>query len=125
MSSVLVYIGSAAIALWGIGHLAATRPVLAGFAGLSGDGQRILLMEWIAEGLTLCFIGVVAAVAEYGGGGASPVASAVIWTCVGMLVGLALLSAFTGARTAIWPMRACPFVKTLVATLYVVGTLLH
>ena len=59
MSYVMVSIGAVVIFLWGIGHLIPTRSVVAGFGALSEDNKRIITMEWIAEGLTLCFIGLL------------------------------------------------------------------
>ena len=41
-----------------------------------------------------------------------------------MLVVMAVLSQMTGARTAILPMRLCPYVKTAVAILFFLGSVL-
>lgn len=113
---VLTYAGSAIIAVWGIGHLAATKSVVRGFGPLSEDNRRIILMEWIAEGMTLSFLGVLAAL---------PVGSLVRFACAAALVALAVLSALTGARTSIGPMRACPYVKSAVAALWILGGLVQ
>jgi hypothetical protein len=115
MADMLIYIGSTIIFLWGIGHLVASKPVISGFSSEPLDNRRVITMEWIAEGLALCFIGVVAALS---GGGA------VLWACVGMLVALAVLSAFTGARTSVIPMKLCPVVKLIVAALFTLGNVL-
>lgn len=120
MNHVLVYIGSAAIVLWGLAHVAASKSVLAGFSSASLDNRRVIAMEWIAEGLALCFVGVVAALSAAVG---ESTGETLVWACAGMLVVLAVLSLFTGARTSILPMRICPIVKLSVATLYVLGNL--
>ncbi|MFB0515081.1 MAG: hypothetical protein ACETWG_00570 [Candidatus Neomarinimicrobiota bacterium] len=41
-----------------------------------------------------------------------------------MLVVMALLSQLTGARTALLPMKLCPYVKTAVAILFFLGSVL-
>lgn len=123
MSTVLVYFGAVAILVWGLGHLMPTRAIVAGFGRLTPDNSRIITMEWIAEGLTLCFIGLLAVLVapQVADGGAA--ATVVLRACAGMLVALALLSGFTGARTSSFPMKLCPFVKSAVAVLFVAGTL--
>lgn len=47
MHHTLVYIGSAIIVIWGIGHLAAIKSVIAGFSSVSSDNRRVITMEWI------------------------------------------------------------------------------
>ncbi len=121
LNEILLYIGSGAIILWGIGHLAPTKNVLTGFGELAADNLRIITMEWIAEGLTLCFLGVLVLLVTLAGGTSDAVAILVIRTAAVMLVVLAVLSQLTGARTAILPMRLCPYVKTAVAILFFLG----
>ncbi len=116
MPDMLIYIGSVVIFLWGIGHLAASKAVISGFSSEPLDNRRVITMEWTAEGLTLCFIGIVAALS---GGGA------LLWACAGMLVALAVLSSFTGARTPVIPMKLCPIVKLCVAALFTLGNVLQ
>ena len=57
---VLLHAGSLVIIAWGIAHIAPTRSVVAGFEPLTRDNRLVLTMEWVAEGLTLVFIGVLA-----------------------------------------------------------------
>ena len=119
---VLLWIGSMIPLLWGIAHLVPTRSVVAGFGTLSQDNRRIITMEWIAEGLALCFIGLLGILLAIVGA-ANPVAIAVYRALAAMLVVMAGLSAMTGARTSILPMKVCPFVKVIAATLIFAGTL--
>ena len=120
----LVFVGAILIMLWGLGHLFPSRAIIAGFGQLSDDNRHIITMEWIAEGLTLIFIGalnlVVAIVADC----SDSVANAVYITSAVMLVVMAVLSLFTGFRTSIIPMKMCPFVKLTVATLFVLGAII-
>lgn len=125
MGDVLVYVGAAVIFAWGIGHLIPTRSVVAGFGELSADNRRTLVMEWAAEGLTLCFLGVLAALVVAVGGLGSPAGRVAVRAAAAMLFVLAGLSAGTGARTPVGPMKACPIVKSVVAALYLVGVSTH
>ena len=125
LNDILLYIGSAVIIVWGIAHIASTKGVIAGFGNLSADNLRIITMEWIAEGLTLCFIGVLVLLATILGWSQEPVAIIVYRASAVMLVVLAVLSQLTGARTAILSLRLCPYVKTVVAVLFFLGSALY
>lgn len=114
----LIYIGSAIITLWGLSHLLPTRNVVKGFGELTPDNRRIITMEWIMEGLAMIFIGVLVFYVAMMEGMPIGAAKRIIYVAAGMLVVMAVVSLFTGARTSIWPMRLCPAVKTLVAALY-------
>lgn len=122
MASVLAYAGSGIIVLWGIGHLIPTRGIVAGFGPISGDNTHVIAMEWIAEGLTLCFLGVLSAAVWAAAGPTNPATDVVLRLCAGMLLVLATLSSFTGARTSVLPMKLCPVVKTIVAAMLIAAT---
>ncbi len=124
INDILLYSGSAVIFVWGVAHIVQTRNIVAGFGELSADNTRIITMEWIAEGLTLCFIGVLVLLATILGWSQEPVAIIVYRVSAGMLVVLAVLSQLSGARTAVLPMRLCPYVKTVVAVLFFLGSAL-
>lgn len=122
MQTLLLITGAVAIVLWGIGHLIPTRGVVSGFGSLSADNERIITMEWIAEGLTLCFLGVLVLLAVVMLGSDGPATFLVARASAGMLLVLATVSAFTGARTSVLPMKLCPIVKSTVAALFVIAT---
>ena len=114
---VLVYVGGAALAAWGVAHLAPTRAVADSFGPIATDSRRILVMEWVAEGLAHVSLGVlVILVAALEGSGGST-AHLVYRVVAGALVALAALTAVTGARTPVVWFKVCPFVLTGVATL--------
>lgn len=121
LNVILLYAGATVIFLWGAAHVAATRGVVAGFGELSPDNRKIITMEWIAEGLALCFVGFLVFVARLFLGGAGGV---VYLASAAFLLVLAVLSSFTGARTSVLPMKLCPFVKTAVAAAFILGTFL-
>ena len=110
---ILLYAGSAIIALWGIAHIAPARGVVKGFGDISKDNRRIILMEWVAEGMSLVFIGALVATVTLVGGPANTVSRAVYISCAAFLVVGAVWHLFTGARTAVIPMKLCPAVMGL------------
>jgi hypothetical protein len=59
INQILLYSGSALVAFWGIAHLFPTKSVVSGFGDISADNKRIIIMEWIIEGITLIFIGSI------------------------------------------------------------------
>jgi hypothetical protein len=124
VNDILLYGGAGIIAFWGLSHAAAIKGVQASFGPISGDNMKIITMEWLAEALTLCFIGVLVILTRAYGAGGGRLASVIYYACAGMLLVLAALSAPTGARTKIIPMKMCPFIKTGVAVMLVFGNLL-
>jgi hypothetical protein len=122
ISYIMVYIGSVVIFLWGIGHLIPTRSVIAGFGSLSADNRRILTMEWIAEGLTLCFIGVLVFLVTSFAGPHNLVSVIVYRAVAWMLVVMAGVTFMTGAKASITAMKFCPLVKSIVAILFFLGS---
>lgn len=121
---ILLYSGAAVAFLWGVAHIIPTRSVVRGFGALSEDNRRIILMEWVAEGLSLCFVGaLVAAVTLLCG--SETAASAVVYRASAcMLLVMAVWTLATGARTPILPMKICPVVKTTAALLFLAGSIL-
>ncbi|UCH42198.1 MAG: hypothetical protein JSW16_05065 [Dehalococcoidales bacterium] len=121
---VLLYIGSTLVLIWGVAHIVPTKSVVKGFGGISEDNIRIITMEWVAEGLTLCFIGLLVLLVTVFGNLQNQVAAIVYWTSAGMLVIMAIWTMLTGARTSVIPIKVCPVVKTTAAVLIVLGSLL-
>ena len=121
-NEVLLYIGSAIIILWGIAHLAATKPIRTGFGEISEDNKKILAMELIAEGLTLVFLGVLVLLVSLLAGAGNG-AAVVYIACAVMLLVMAVLTLVTGARTPMIPYKVCPAVKTVAAVLFILGGL--
>jgi hypothetical protein len=124
MNDILLYIGSAVLIVWGIAHIVPTKNVVSGFGIISEDNKRIITMEWVAEGLTLCFIGLLVLFVTALGDSQNDASLIVYRASAGMLIVMAIWTALTGARTSIIPIRICPFVKTIVAVLFIVGSIL-
>jgi hypothetical protein len=124
MPAMLFYIGASIILLWGVGHLIPTRNIVSGFGELSVDNRRIITMEWLVEGLTLCFLGALVIASVFYVGADHAATRLVALACAAMLFVLAGVSSLTGARTAILPMKICPYIKSTVGIIYVVASLM-
>ena len=115
----MLHAASVIIILWGVAHIAIpTRDIIRGFGPISEDNRRILAMEWIMEGLTLVFIGLLVMLMTLFAGTDNPASLIVYRASAAMLVVMAAVSTFTGARTAIIPMKLCPAIFTGVAIIY-------
>ena len=124
MKEILLYIGSAVAIVWGIAHIAPTKNVVNGFGQISEDNKRIITMEWVAEGLALCFIGFLVLFVTLLGEPKEGSSLIVYRASAGMLIAMAIWTGLTGARTPIIPIKICPFVKTVVAVLFILGSVL-
>ncbi|MDH3651976.1 MAG: hypothetical protein OEQ53_19980 [Saprospiraceae bacterium] len=122
MNEVLLYIGGSTALIWGVAHLFPTRNVVRDFGDISQDNRRIIAMEWINEGATLIFLGVLTIIITLTHASA-PASVLVYWFVAGMLVVLAVISLFTGFRVRFLPFRLCPFIFTASALLIVLGVL--
>ena len=109
ISSVLLYSASAIVIAWGIAHIVIpTKGIVDGFGPITPDNRRILLMEWLMEGVLLIFIGVLVALVTYAVPQMDRTALVVYRTCESVPVVMAGVSMFSGARTSILPMKLCP-----------------
>ena len=124
INETLLYIGSAIIILWGIAHIIPTKPIVNGFGAISEDNKKVLTMELIAEGLTLIFLGVLPLLVTTLAGTKSQAAFIVYLACALMLLVMAILTGMTGARTPVIWYKICPAVKTIVAVLFILGSVL-
>lgn len=120
---VLLYVGAGLTSFWGIAHLFPTKSVVGGFGEITLDNRRIITMEWIVEGISLIFIGLlVAAVTVIDP--LSAVSRVVYVLSIMGLVALAIVSVFTGFKINFIPFKLCPFIFTGSAALIFVGGLL-
>lgn len=122
MSNLLLYLGAAVVALWGIAHLVPTRNVVAGFGDISEDNRHIITMEWIVEGVSFLFIGALVTVVTVIDPAAAVSQAVYVVSCAG-LVALALVALFTGFKVRFLPFRLCPLVLTVSAALVLAGAL--
>jgi len=123
LNQVLFFVGAALTALWGIAHLFPTKNVVADFGEISEDNKNIITMEWINEGATLIFIGVlVASVTVIDP--SNQISIAVYWLAFAMLNVLSLISLFTGFKVNFFTFKLCPVIFTGSSILILLGILL-
>jgi hypothetical protein len=123
VDEVLAYVAAGLVAVWGVSHAVPTRQVVAGFEPISADNRLVLVQEWLAEAFTMW--GVAAAVVVTTAVAGAD-AEATVWlyrVAAGLLVALAALTAFTGARTPVVWFKICPFLLGSSAALLVVASL--
>ena len=118
--TLLLYLASLLVVGWGIAHLFPTKNVVKGFGDISLDNQRVITMEWINEGATLIFIGVLTAAVTMVDP-ASLVARTVYWLAIIMLNALSIISLFTGFKVNFLPYRLCPIIFTGSSILILAG----
>jgi len=94
-ANMLIYLGSIITIGWGTAHIIAARAVVKGFGDISEDNKKFILMEWVAEGLTLCFIGVLVLLTGILGGTANDISRIVFRISAGMQIVMAGWTALT------------------------------
>ncbi|MFC1996040.1 hypothetical protein ACFLXI_00345 [Chloroflexota bacterium] len=119
----LLYAGAAFVAFWGIAHLFPTKNIVAGFGDISEDNKNIITMEWIIEGVSMIFIGVLVTTVTLIDH-TSPVSIAVFWITFGGLNILSAVALFTGFRVNFLPFKLCPLILTTASIMILLGVLL-
>jgi len=118
--SIMLYAASLLLFGWGLAHLFPTRSVVLGFGEITAENRRIIQMEWINEGVSLIFIGVVVALVT-SLDRSSVVSRGVYWASFGILNLLSLISLFTGFRNSFIAFKLCPFIFTGASLLIIIG----
>lgn len=122
-NQVFFYLAALFVFAWGVAHLFPTRSVVRGFGEITADNKRVIAMEWIVEGVTLIFIGLLVATvtaADY----VSPGARVVYWLSFAMLNALSIISLFTGFKVNFLPFKLCPAIFTSASLLILLGIIL-
>jgi hypothetical protein len=123
LSTTLMIFGAAILFVWGVAHIVPTRSVVAGFGPLSNANRINITMEWVAEGLALAFLGLLAALVTANGGASVPAGRAVVWGIIGFCVVMGAWTFIVGRRSSIAPIRLCPLVLAAAAGLLAAGNL--
>ena len=117
MNAVLAYLSAGLIAAWGVAHAIPTRQVLAGFSPITPDNRRIIQQEWLAEAITMWGLAAVIIAATAAGGTNADVRAWVYRAASALLIALAALTAFTGARTPVIWFKICPVLLSVSAAM--------
>lgn len=118
VAQVLAYLAAALVGLWGVSHAVPTRQVIAGFGRITADNRRVLLQEWLAEAFTMWGLAALIIVVTLIGAESAVAAGTYLVTAL-LLLGLAVLTALTGARTGVIWFKICPVLLTTSAGLLV------
>jgi hypothetical protein len=120
MKKTMLYIAGVVPLFWGIAHLFPTASVVKGFGNITFDNQLIITMEWIIEGVSLIFIGLLTIITTKTETD-SKLAKNIYWLTVIMLFVLAIVSLFTGFRVNFIPFKLCPIIFSTSAILIIIG----
>lgn len=123
MGDTLLFIASFFTFGWGVAHLFPTKNVVKDFGDISTDNKNIITMEWINEGATLIFLGILTAVVTFFGS-ENQLAVIVYFSIALFLLVLAIISLFTGFKVNFLPFKLCPVIFTVSAILIIAGSLL-
>jgi hypothetical protein len=121
MRKIMVYIGGALIIIWGISHIFPTHNIVKGFGNISSDNINIIKMEWVNEGFTLIFIGILNILVTTTGGCRNRVTKSVYILTFIMLVVMSLWSFNTGYKIDFLPFKLCPLIFTTSGLLILQG----
>ncbi len=120
----LVYVAGLMLVVWGAMHLVPTMKIVSSFGAIGLDNRRILVMEWIAEGLTHISVGGLVMLVAALEGSSGSTAQLDYRVLAAFLVVLAGMTALTGSRTPVIWFRICPVLLTGVAALLVSASVL-
>ena len=113
-NQLLLFIDSSVTVLWGVAHLFPTKSVVKDFGDITGDNKNIITMEWIVEGVSLIFMGLIVAGVTFINRDSNVSAFIYIVSALMLLV-LAVVSLFTGFKVNFLPFKLCPFLFTISA----------
>jgi hypothetical protein len=115
---ILVYAASIIIIIWGLVQLYPTKSRSKVIGELSGDNNKIVSMEWIAEGITFILIGILVITVTYIAG-AEKVGSRIVYLSSSvMLLILTLWSLSKMSSKWTKTMKACLVIKSTVGLIY-------
>jgi hypothetical protein len=117
--NILVYIGGFLNICWGIAHLFPTNNIVKDFGEITQDNKLIIRMEWINEGLTLIFIGLLVIIVTIFTKIRTMAIKMVYLLSFIMLLTMAILSLFTAFNINFIPFKLCPVIFTLSGVLIV------
>lgn len=100
-----------------------TKAVVKNFGSISMDNKHIITMEWIIEGVSLIFIGIILFLITIINMN-NPVSIAMYWLIIVMLNTLSVISLFTGFKVNFLPYKLCPIIFTSASILIIIGLMI-
>jgi hypothetical protein len=122
LSNYLTYSGCALAGIWGLIHVYPSKKLMAYFGKKSWESREILFMEWVLEGITLIFIGILVFLIQTYGQGPNPATRIVFRSCAAMLSAMATWTLITGAITSYRPLQFSPFITLTSGALIFFGS---
>jgi hypothetical protein len=123
LNKIFLFIGAAIPLFWGIAHLFPTNSIVKGFGDISPDNKKIITMEWINEGATLIFIGIVVGAVTYVD--YYNAISNLIYTISFFFLNiLSVISFMTGFKINYIPFKLCPIIFTGASIMILLGNIL-
>jgi hypothetical protein len=92
---------------WGVAHLFPTRAIVRGFGDIGTENRRVITMEWIFEGVTLIFAGMLTAAVSLAGDDSSATATVAFIATAALLIVMAVISLLTAGRNTFIAYRLC------------------
>ena len=123
LNQILLFTASLLTFLWGVAHLFPIKSVLKGFGPISTDNKHIITMEWIIEGVTLIFIGILVAGVTLINRYHTVAHFVYILSATGLII-LAIISLFTGFKVNFLPFKFCPVIFMLSSFMILLGLIL-
>jgi hypothetical protein len=121
MSDVLAYLSAALVTAWGVAHVVPTPRVMAGFEPITPDNRRVVLQEWLGEAFAMWGIAAFVVIATVVGAG-TDVADWIYRVAAVLLVAIAALTGFTGARTPVVWFKVCVLLLGCSAALLLIAS---
>jgi hypothetical protein len=120
MKTLFFDLSGALTMIWGIAHLFPTKNVVKNFGDISIDNKRIITMEWIIEGISLIFIGMLTILIT-SIDNSNKISQVIYLSIIVMLVTLSIVSFFTGFKVKFFPYKLCPLIFLTSAILILFG----
>jgi len=119
MTTALALIAAVLTTAWGTTHLVPTRSVVRAFGEIGAENERVITMEWILEGVTLIFVGLLTTAVTFLGEASSTTAAVTYLASAGLLVVMSAVSLLTAGRNQHIAYRLCAPIFTTCAILLV------
>lgn len=124
VNELVLYVSGLIPIIWGAVHIIKTKSVVAEFGELSQDNTNILTMEWVYEGITLLFLGMLVILVTFVGDSQNTISVFVYWSVIVMLIIMAIWSFFTGFKVDFIAYKLCIPIFTASAILILLGLVL-
>jgi hypothetical protein len=135
IGQILLSLGAIFIISCGTIHIFLTKSIINGF-NIIGEQKRLTFMEWIVEGLTLYFVGILILIVSFSGLYQEFLSKILLWASFLLLLSMTVLSLMTVANLKTkdlnlqtlkkkiinFHLKSCPIVKLSSGILFLLAT---